>query len=246
MVCMNKGDSGKTSLVINLASNLVNNYNKKILIIDMDPQGSCSNAFGINQNSFDKTIFDVLTEKQNPKDCIYNLSDNIDLLPSNDDMYSFDLSVVPNLTVPTDIHYLLRNKLKSLEEDYDYIFIDSPPTFGNITALGLMYTENVLIPVTPNNYSLSSLTETIKTIDGVKDVNPSLNISGIISVRVDIDSALHSDLLKKVHEFSAETENYVFNTVIPMYQKDNPEESLKNIKIAYDKLTEEFLSNEIK
>lgn len=210
-ISIEKGGAGKTSLVTNLAA-VLSEQKKKVLIIDTDPQGNCSLTFGISPRSYENTIEDVLIGNLEFKDVTHKLLKNLFLIPANKQMRYLEanstrLGINPAL--------VFRNKLKAIENEYDYILIDTPPSLGIITSMVLSSTHNVLIPCELDVYSLQGLIEVTELIEQLKVINPNIYISGIIATKVDTRTNLGSDYLQATRKWAFENNVRMFNTVIP-------------------------------
>ncbi|WP_142130586.1 ParA family protein [Bacillus sp. SLBN-3] len=262
-ISMNKGGVGKTSLVTNLASILAKKYKKKVLIIDTDAQGNSSLAFGKNPYEFENTIYDVMLHGCDPKDAIQKLRKNIYLLPANDDMNFLEFDVLPHLDKYTRPYYLLKDGMKGIEEEFDYIFIDTPPSLGFMAGNCLTYANHVIIPFVPEMYDVKGLIRVVKAIaDFRNDYNPSLDISGVLGMKVESGTSLHSEMLQAARKYCDQAGIYMYDTVIPKtiaFAKAVAYSSMpailssedKNKLVAsYDVLADEFLEvssqNELK
>ncbi|MED4534219.1 ParA family protein [Metabacillus fastidiosus] len=214
-ISTNKGGVLKTSLTTNLAGVLCQ-QNKRVLIIDTDNQGNALLSFGINPDQMEKTLYDVLIDGLDPREAIINVHENIDILPSNDDMSFFELDCLSNLGKYPEPFMLLKNAMKGFDKEYDYILIDSPPTLGLVQGNILCYTERVLTPFQPEAYSMRSLTKILKAIQGFKEkLNPSLSVAGIVATLVDSRTTLHSQVLQECRKFCLHNDIPMFETVIP-------------------------------
>lgn len=213
-VSTNKGGVLKTSITTNLAGALCNN--KKVLIIDTDNQGNVLVSFGINPDSVEQTLYDVLVEGLDPKEAIINVHPNIDVLPSNDDMSFLEFDVLSNREKYPTPFKMLKNAMGTIEKEYDYILIDSPPNLGLIQGNILSYAESVLIPFQPEGYSMRSLIKILNAIYNFKEQhNPKLKIKGVVATLVDQRTTLHSEVLQQCRRFCAENGIRMFETVIP-------------------------------
>lgn len=256
-ISMNKGGVGKTSLVTNLASILAKKYKKKVLIIDTDAQGNSSIAFGKNPYDFENTIYDVMLDGCNPKDAIRTMKRNIDLLPANDDMNFLEFDVLPHLDKYTRPYYLLKDGMKDIDKEYDYIFIDTPPSLGFVAGNCLTYANHVIIPFVPEMYDVKGLIRVVKAIAEFRnDYNPSLSVSGVIGMKVESNTALHSEMLQEARKYCNQSGIYMYDTVIPksiafakaVAYSNVPailsSESKNKLVKSYDEVAKEFLANE--
>lgn len=215
-VAINKGGNGKTSLTTNLAGVIGKKLNKKVLIVDMDSQGSVAQTFGINPMELKDTIYDVLMSDMNPKNVIIELSNNVSLLPAGADMEFFDMDVLTNLNRYPKPFHLLKNALKNLADDYDYVFVDTPPAIGLVTSNMLVYCDSVLIPVILEPYSAKGLVRLLDTVKDFKEShNPSLEVSGVVGMMFDGRTNLHKNQLAIIKEYCDLKGVKFFDTVIP-------------------------------
>lgn len=196
-VLMNKGGVGKTSLVTNLASALsIKDPDKKVLILDTDGQGNASLAFGRFPNEFKKTLIDCLVRSEDPNKVIINLSKNLDLLPSNDEMNYLEFDVLTDLKAYPDFFGLLKKVVDPLREKYDYIFIDSPPSMGLVAGNILSAADKVIIPYVPETFSVQGLIKVINTIeDFKKEQNVPVEIQAVVGMMVDNRTNIHGGLM---------------------------------------------------
>lgn len=213
-ITTNKGGVLKTSLSTNLAG--VYSRKGKTLIIDTDNQGNVALSFGVNPDELDNTLYDVLLDGLDYHKAIYNVEKNIDILPSNDDMTFFDFDVLTNIKDYPRPFDLLKNSLRGIENEYDYILIDTPPNLGLVHGNVLCFSNDVLIPFQPENYSMRSLVKIIKSIfQFKKEQNPKLNILGVVGTLVDTRTNLHTDVLQECRRYCSENNIKMFETVIP-------------------------------
>jgi chromosome partitioning protein len=211
----NKGGVLKTSITINLAGALATE-GKKVLIVDTDNQGNVLLSFGLNPDDVENTIYDVLLGEITPEEAIVNVHDYIDVIPANDDMSFFEMDCLTNSNDYPEPFMLLKKAMARLKKQYDYIFIDSPPTLGLVQGNVLSFVDQVLIPFQPESYSMRSLVKIIKAINGIKEKqNPKLSIAGIVATLVDQRTTLHSEILQECRRFCLEQNIHMFDTVIP-------------------------------
>lgn len=213
-VSTNKGGVLKTSIATNLAGVLCKKG--KVLVIDVDNQGDVALSFGLTPDDFEHTIYDVLVDDMPAKHVVENVYKNIDILPGNDDMEFFDIDVLTNINRYKQPFSLLRSKLKDIENNYDYVIVDTPPNIGLAQGNSLAYVDEVLIPFQPENYSMRSLVKIINAVQSFKkDHNPKLRILGIVATLVDSRTTLHSEILQECRKYCFENNLKVFDTIIP-------------------------------
>ena len=213
-VSMNKGGVGKTSLVTNLAGAITSTMKKKkVLIVDTDGQGSSIEAFGIDPDNLEHTIYDVLIGEKKAKDVLVKLDKNLDILPSNFNMNFFEFDILPEIQkYPFPTYFrLLEKALETIKDDYDYILIDTPPSMGLVQMNVLAIADKVIIPVVPETFAMKGLPRILKGINDFKNThNPSLEIAGVVFMMVDYRTALHSEYAQKIKAYCKEIENSLF------------------------------------
>ncbi|PER25383.1 ParA family protein [Bacillus cereus] len=227
-ISQNKGGVLKTSLVVNLAGVLAT-QGKRVLIIDTDNQGNALISFNQNPDKCQYTLYDVLVDGLPVQHAIMNVHENIDVLPSNDDMSFFELDVLPEIAKYPTPFGLLKNAMQDAAKDYDYIFIDTPPNLGLVQANVLEFATDVIIPFQPEVYSMRSLAKMVNTIAKFKSkTNAELNLLGVVPTLYDRTTTLHEEVLQECRKFCLQNDIKVFETIIP--------KSIKFAKaIAYEK-----------
>lgn len=183
-----KGGTGKTTTVVSLGAALAQN-NKKVLLIDLDPQGNLSYSLGINE--FDYTIGDVMMGDATVKQSIINIeNENMDIIPSSIDLANIEISIAQI----EERELQLKKTLKGLSK-YDYVLIDCPPSFSLLAVNSLTLSNEVIIPMQMTALSLQGLDLIYSTITQIKDsLNPKLKILGILPVMVDKRRKLSSEV----------------------------------------------------
>lgn len=213
-ISTNKGGVLKTSLTTNLAGVL--SKENRILIVDTDNQGNAALSFGKNPDQFERTIYDVLLEGIDPKKAIYNVYENIDLLPANDDMAFFEFDVLTQISKYPEPFSLLKNALEPIQDDYDFILIDTPPNLGLTQGNVLSFAKEVLIPFQPESYSMRSLVKILKAIDDFRERhNPNLSVLGVVGTLIDSRTVLHSQVLQECRAYCFNNSIRMFDTIIP-------------------------------
>ncbi|MCP3765054.1 ParA family protein [Domibacillus sp. A3M-37] len=215
-VSTNKGGAGKTSLVTNLAGAIVKQSDKKVLIIDTDGQGNTSIAFGLSPHEIEDTIYDVLLGIKEAKDVIIEVTEQLHVLPSNNDMNFLEFDILPNLQKYSDPFNLLKKAINSVRDEYDYIFLDTPPSMGLVAGNVLAVSDQVIIPFVPEMFAVSGLVRVIQAIEDFKGkVNPSLKVAGIVGMMVDSRTTLHSQMLQQARRYCLENDLVLYETIVP-------------------------------
>ncbi|HHH54245.1 MAG TPA: ParA family protein [Bacteroidetes bacterium] len=223
-----KGGVGKTTTAINLASSLAV-LEKKVLLIDSDPQSNATSGLGITSKDINYTLYDAMTGKVNVEKAILNTDvPNLDILPSTIDLVGAEVELVNEV----EREYVMRKAIIDVKKKYDYIFIDCLPSLGILTINALVASDSVIIPVQSEYYSLEGLGKLKDTINAVKDrYNPNLNIEGILITMFDKRLRLAQMVVDNVREIV--TDN-IFDTIINRNSKVNEAPMVGKPVILYD------------
>lgn len=204
-----KGGVGKTTTAVNLASALAR-AGKRVLLVDLDPQGNATTGCGVDKHQLERSTYEVLLENQPIRSALQrSAGDEFDVLPSNTDLTAAEVSL---MTHPMKERRLAL-ALKPLRPDYDYIFIDCPPSLSMLTINALVASQGVLVPLQTEYYALEGLTGLLNTIEQIRDIyNPELRLEGILRTMHDIRNRLAAEVSRQLIDHFGEQ---VFRTVIP-------------------------------
>ena len=180
------------------------------MLIDADPQGNASSGIGVNSEDFKLSTYDLILKKCSPKDAIIKTSSpNLDLIPANIDLVAIEIELVDAVKR----EYIFKDILKSIEDDYDYIIIDCPPSLGLITLNALTASNSVIIPIQCEYFALEGLGKLLNTIKGVQQVhNKNLEIEGILLTMFDSRLRLSKQVKEDVKKHFG---SMVFQSIIP-------------------------------
>ena len=208
-VANQKGGVGKTTTTINLAASLAE-LNQKILVIDVDPQGNTTSGFGVDKNSQENTIYELLLDDCSVNETIIpGVVPNLDLIASNVNLAAAEIELIG---IPRK-EYILRDALDFIRDDYDFIFLDCPPSLSVLTVNAMTASDSVLVPIQCEYYALEGLSQLIHTINLVRErLNPKLDIEGIVFTMYDARTNLSAQVVENVR---THVEQRIYNTLIP-------------------------------
>lgn len=204
-----KGGVGKTTSSVNLSSSLAF-LGKKVLLVDIDPQGNASSGVGVNKGEIELCIYDVLVDDVAIQDVLQKTDlDNLNVIPATIQLAGAEVELVP--AISREIR--LKKAIDSIRDDYDYVIIDCPPSLGLLTLNALTAADSVLIPVQCEYYALEGLSQLLNTIRIVqKHLNEDLEIEGVLLTMLDARTNLGIQVIEEVKKYF---QNKVFNTIIP-------------------------------
>lgn len=204
IVCFSnqKGGVGKTTSCVNISAQIANKGNKKVLMIDMDPQGNATSGLGLPKSKIKNTIYDVIIGRCDVKDAIIKTKfKNLSVVPANIDLAGAELEL-HDLEDTTDFAKLA---LESVKDDYDYIFIDCPPSLGMLTVKALSVSDGVVIPMQCEFYSLEGMSQLFNTIKKIRTLyNPTLQIVGILLTMYNARLTLTGQVVAELKKYYAD------------------------------------------
>ena len=243
-----KGGVGKTTTAINLAT-YVARLGKKTLLIDFDPQGNATSGFGIEKNQLENNCYDMLMQN-----CLANqvvaatAIDNLFIIPSNIDLAAAEVELV---SVPSR-ESVLKRVIASIRNQYDYIFIDCPPSLGLITLNALVASDAVIIPIQSEFFALEGLSQLMNTIRIVKQrLNPDIYINGVILTMYDSRTTMSKQVTEEIYKYFGDK---IYTVPVPRNIKlvESPSFGVpvvlhaphSNGALAYQTLARQFLERE--
>lgn len=204
-----KGGVGKTTTAINLSACLAE-AEKRVLVIDMDPQGNTTSGLGVDKNRLERTIYEMMLGEFEIKECIIpDLFDNLDLVPANVNLSGAEIELIGI----DKKEYILKELLLPVKEEYEFIIIDCPPSLSMLTVDALTAADSVLVPIQCEFYALEGLSQLIHTINLVKKrLNKGLDIEGVVFTMYDARTNLS---LQVVENVKSNLKQNVYKTIIP-------------------------------
>lgn len=204
-----KGGVGKTTTSINLSACLAE-AGKKILVIDLDPQGNTTSGFGIDKEEMDHTVYELILDECTVKQSIHKTEiENLDIIPSNVNLAGAEIELLGI----NDKEYILKNAIDYICDDYDFIIIDCPPSLNMLTVNAMTTADTILVPIQCEYYALEGISQLIHTIDLVQErLNPNLKMEGVVFTMYDSRTNLSNEVVDNV---KTNLNTTIYNTIIP-------------------------------
>ena len=204
-----KGGVGKTTTSINLSAAIAET-GKKVLVVDMDPQGNTTSGFGINKNELENTVYElILGECSVGEAIIKNVAENVSLLPSNVNLAGAEVDLLDR----DDKSFILKKEMDYIADEYDYVIIDCPPSLNMLTINAMTTATSVIVPIQCEYYALEGVSQLIHTINLVRErLNPGLDIDGVVFTMYDGRTNLSQQVVENVKE---NLSHHIYETMIP-------------------------------
>ena len=229
-VANQKGGVGKTTTSLNLGASLAIN-GRKVLLIDLDPQGNATTGSGVDKNSLKRSVYEWLVEDANPATVVWKCPGSFELVPANGDVTAAEVALLGE----EQREMRLRERIAGLATPYDYVIIDCPPALNILTVNALVAAKSVLIPMQCEYYALEGLTALLETIEQVRQsANPGLAIEGLLRTMYDPRNKLTQEVSRQLLQYFGDQ---VFRTVIPRNVRLAEAPSHGRPVVFYDRLS---------
>lgn len=209
VIANQKGGVGKTTTAINLSASLAE-LGKRVVIIDMDPQGNTTSGLGVEKEELEKTVYELLLGEISIEECmIKDVTENLTLVPSNINLAAAEIELIG----VEDKEFILKNEVEKIKENYDFVLIDCPPSLSMLTINAMCAADTVLVPIQCEYYALEGLTQLMHTINLVQErLNPDLEIEGVVFTMYDARTNLS---LQVVENVKSNLKQNIYKTIIP-------------------------------
>lgn len=204
-----KGGVGKTTTSINLSAALAE-AGKKVLVVDIDPQGNTTSGFGIEKNDLENTVYEMILGDCSINDCmIKEVIPNLSLVPSNINLAAAEIELIG----VDKKEFILKNEIDWTRDSFDYIIIDCPPSLNFLTINAMTAADSVLVPIQCEYYALEGISQLIHTINLIKErLNTKLTLEGAVFTMFDARTNLSAQVVENVRD---NLKHHIFNTMIP-------------------------------
>nr|WP_317378891.1 AAA family ATPase [uncultured Faecalimonas sp.] len=208
-VANQKGGVGKTTTAINLSSCL-SALGKKVLAIDMDPQGNMTSGLGVDKDNVERTVYDLIIGRASVEECLCkDVFENLDLLPTNIDLSAAEIELIG----VENKEFIIRDEVAKIRENYDFVIVDCPPSLSMLTINAMTTANTVLVPIQCEYYALEGLSQLMHTIELVKErLNPDLEMEGVVFTMYNARTNLSLQVVENVKDNLDQT---IYKTIIP-------------------------------
>lgn len=204
-----KGGVGKTTTAINLSACLAEK-GQKVLAVDMDPQGNMTSGLGLDKESVEKTVYDLIIGNADVDEVLQkDVLENLDILPTSIDLSAAEIELIG----VEEKEYIVRDAIKDIRNNYDYVIIDCPPSLSMLTINAMTTADTVIVPIQCEYYALEGLSQLIHTVELVKErLNPELEIEGVVFTMYDARTNLSLQVVENVKD---NLQQAIYKTIIP-------------------------------
>lgn len=208
-VANQKGGVGKTTTAINLSASLAE-FGKKVLVIDLDPQGNTTSGLGLDRNELEYTVYNLILGECDVEDSLNEeIIQNLSIIPSSVDLAAAEIELIGVI----EREYILKKAIDTIRDNYEYVIIDCPPSLSMLTINAMTTADTVLVPIQCEYYALEGLTQLIHTINLVKErLNPYLELEGVVFTMYDARTNLSLQVVENVKN---NLKQNIYKTIIP-------------------------------